>query len=208
MMTRLWAICVVLCAALSQQTAFAGEAGDAVFADRGPWSLDGETPTWSLSITGPEAPGFITIKDGSVSIAEVTDPSDGKPVLQLTEVTDTRERQIGPFPISGGDPVLTFFLEQTARDMSRQTGGSPFYIRNRMKDALFRGGEITRDGETTTATFQPFVDETAPERLRGFETLTLRFVMGDDPKAPIREFHAETTPVGDLAPYRNDMVMQ
>ncbi|MCQ0969288.1 hypothetical protein MLD63_02400 (plasmid) [Paracoccus sp. TK19116] len=207
-MTRLWALGAVLCAALLQPAAFAGEAGDAVFAERGPWSLDGETPTWSLTIEGPEAPGFIGIKDGSVSIAEVTDPSDGKPVLELTENTDTRERKIGPFPISGGDPVLTFFLEQTARDMARQTGGSPFYIRNRMKDALFQAGEVTREDGTMTATFHPFISETSPERLRGFETLTLRFVMGEDPKQPIRELHAETTPQGDLAPYRNQMVMQ
>lgn len=187
--------------------ALAGEAGDAVFAERGPWSLNGKTLTWSMTVEGPEVQGFLPIKDGTVSLAETTDPADGQPVIELTQTTDTRERRIGPFPISGGDPALTFFLEQTARDMARLTGGSPFYIRNRMKEALFGGGTLTREGETATAVFTPFADEKAVSRLRGFHALTLTFVMGDA-AAPLREMTAETGAVADVPGYRNHMVLQ
>ena len=183
----------------------AGEAGDAVFAERGPWSLEGQELRWSVHVEGPEAPGFLRIDDGSVTLRQATDPSDRQPILQLVQKTDTRTRQIGPFPISGGDPVLTFFLEQTARDMARLTGGSPFYIRNRIKDALFRGGQISRQGDRSVASFTPFAQDPNAARMGGFQTLTLTFVLGD-PKQPIRELRAETT--GEGPGYLNRMALQ
>ncbi|MBU3030927.1 hypothetical protein [Paracoccus marinaquae] len=183
----------------------AGEAGDAVFADRGPWSLGGSALVWSLSVEGPVAEGFLPIRDGQVTLTEAIDPSDQKPVLQLTQKTDLRSRRIGPFPVSGGDPVLVFFLEQTARDMATLTGGSPFYIRNRIKDAVFRGGRITREGDSMIASFQPFTDDPNAGRMGGFRNLTLTFVLGD-PASPIRELRAETA--GDAPGYANRMVLQ
>lgn len=199
------ALALALWLGLSPLAALSGEAGDAVFAERGPWSLTDDGLVWSLHVEGPEAPGFVPVDDGSVTLGRATDPSDGQPVLQLTRKAGQRSRQIGPFPISGGDPVLTFFLEQTARDMAGLTGGSPFYIRNRLKDALFRGGEITHEGATATATFRPFADDPNAARMQGFQTLTLTFVM-DNPTRPIREFRAEA---GGVSPaYLNRMVLQ
>ncbi|MDP5306544.1 hypothetical protein [Paracoccus spongiarum] len=183
----------------------AGEAGDAVFADRGPWSLQGRTLDWALTVSGPQAPGFVPIRAGSVSLTEAIDPSDRQPVLELVQKTDSRTRRIGPFPISGGDPVLTFFLEQTTRDMAALTGGSPFYIRNRIKDAVFRGGSIARQGEVATASFQPFADDPNAGRMNGFQTLTLTFVLGD-PSQPIRELRARTE--GETPGYENRMVLR
>ena len=200
------AIALALWLGLSPVAAAAGEAGDAVFAERGPWSLADAGLVWSLHVEGPEAPGFVRVKDGSVTLAQAIDPSDGQPVLRLTRKDDTRDRQMGPFPISGGDPVLTFFLEQTTRDMAGLTGGSAFYIRNRLKDALFRGGEIAREGGTATATFRPFADDPNAARMQGFQTLTLTFVMEDDPSRPIRELRAEAG--GATPAYLNRMVLQ
>ena len=40
------------------------------------------------------------------------------------------------FPAGGANPVLLYFLETTVRDLRRATGGSPYYIRNRMREAL------------------------------------------------------------------------
>lgn len=203
------AIAALLCAGLGLLAApahlSAGEAGDAVFADRGPWSLDADGMTWAVDVSGPEAPGFLTVHDGSVALTQTIDPSDQQPVLQLVQTTDTRTRKIGPFPISGGDPVLTFFLEQTTRDMATLTGGSPFYIRNRIKDAVFRGGQIDRDDGKATAVFQPFANDPNADRMQGFQTLTLTFVL-DDPSQPIRELRAETQ--GELPGYANRMVLQ
>lgn len=192
-------------ASLAPVAAGAGEAGDAVFAERGPWSLDAGGLVWSLQVEGPEAPGFLTVDEGLVTLTETIDPSDRQPVLELTQRAGPRSRTIGPFPVSGGDPVLVFFLEQTARDMASLTGGSPYYIRNRMKDAVFRGGRISREGETAIATFKPFQDDANAGRMGGFDSLTLTFVLGD-PAAPIRELRAETQ--GDSPGYSHRMVLQ
>lgn len=187
--------------------AAAGEAGDAVFAERGPWSLDADGLGWSLTVRGPaDTPGFLPVADGSVTLTQTIDPSDQKPVLELVETTDSRTRKIGPFPISGGDPVLTFFLEQTTRDMAKLTGGSPFYIRNRIKDAVFRGGRFARTAETATATFRPFEDDPNAARMQGFQTLTLTFLLDSDSSHPIREMQASTE--GDSPGYLNRMVLQ
>lgn len=182
----------------------AGEAGDMVFADRGPWSIEPEGLRWSVHVDGPDAAGFLHVEDGSVTLNETIDPSDNQPVLQLTQETDSRTREIGPFPISGGDPVLTFFLEQTTRDIAKLTGGSPYYIRNRIKDALFKSGEISQDG--STATFQPFKDDPNAGQMKGFETLTLTFTLAENAEAPIRELQARTD--GDAPGYVNRMVLQ
>lgn len=170
----------------------AGEAGDLIFAERGPWALGDRVLTWELTREGPALPGLNPAKAGQVTLAEETDPADGKPVLKLHQKTDAGERGAGPFPVSGGDPVLVFFLENTARDMATTTGGSPFYIRNRIKDAVFQGGTVRRDGGKVTVEMQPFAEDPNRDRMGGFQTLTLRFVMGADPKAPIAEMVAET----------------
>jgi hypothetical protein len=204
-MTRLLAITAgILLLALAPRVS-AGEAGEAVFAERGPWALKDQAVSWSLNVDGPELEGFLPVTDGAVTLAEVIDPSDQKPVLQLTQTTRQHSRKIGPFPINGGDPSLTYFLEQTARDMASLTGGSPFYIRNRIKESLGQGGVLTRHGKMLTAEFRPFAEDPNADRMNGFATLTLTFVM-TDPHQPIREMRAVTS--GDQPGYDNHMVLQ
>ncbi|CAM3225183.1 hypothetical protein PANO111632_08995 [Paracoccus nototheniae] len=190
-------------AGLAPQPLIAAEAGDAVFAERGPWDLD-RSLEWRLTVQGPQAEGFRPTANASLILSEETDPSDQQPILQLTQDSGERSRKIGPFPISGGDPVLTFFLEQTSRDVAALTGGSAHYIRNRMKDALFRGGEIAQGDDGLTATFQPFAEDPNADRMGGFQTLRLTFVMAD-PAQPIRELRAETDPEPG---YTNSLVLQ
>ncbi|MTH77616.1 hypothetical protein [Paracoccus aestuariivivens] len=198
----------VLIGALYAIPALAGDAGDMVFTERGPWDMSKGPVSWEISQTGPELESFKPLGKGTLTMDQVTDPSDGKPVLQLAESTDRIKRKIGPFPISGGDPSLTFFLETVARDMAAMTGGSPFYIRNRLKDALFRGGEVSREGDLTIASFEPFKDDKNTQRMYGFETLVLRFALSD-PKQPIERMTAQTGPLaGDRPAYVNEMVLK
>ncbi|AUH33288.1 hypothetical protein [Paracoccus tegillarcae] len=198
-------LCWIVALMLPALPLTAGEAGDAVFAERGPWSLGTQELVWTETVQGPAAEGFRTVEDGRLTLSEAIDPTDGEPILQLTHRKGTYDRVIGPYPISGGDPVLTFFLERTARDMAALTGGSPFYIRNRMKDALFRGGSLSRDGDTVEARFKPFEGDGNADRMGGFETLELVFIIGD-PDAPIREMTASTD--GEALDYLNRLVMQ
>lgn len=199
----------------------AGEAGDLIFAERGPWTLGTRTLTWAETQEGPALPGFRQIRDGRLVLSEASDAADGKPVLQLEQSAGEASRRIGPFPVSGGDPVVIFFLENTARAMATLTGGSPHYIRNRIKDAVFRGGSVQREGGVTTVVARPFDGDPNADRMGGFAALELRFVMGEDAAAPIREMVAETgQPVAVETPremagqviapaaYRHALVMQ
>lgn len=186
----------------------ANEAGDLVFAERGPWDLSAGALVWNVTQQGPEVEGFKPLGTGTITLTQAVDPSDGKPVLQLAEDTGRIKRKIGPFPTTGGDPTLTFFLESTARDMAALTGGSPFYIRNRLKDALFRGGAVEQKDGQTVAVFEPFKDDKNTDRMYGFETLVLRFTLqGAD--QPIRRMSAQTGVLaGDKPAYVSEMVLQ
>lgn len=198
------AIALALLLGLAPLSVAAAEAGDAVFAERGPWDLGDRALEWRMTVEGPAAEGFRPTEDGSLTLSQAIDPNDQQPILQMTQKAGPIDRTIGPFPISSGDPVLTFFLEQTTRDMAALTGGSPHYIRNRMKEALFRGGEIAATDDGVTARFQPFAADANAARMNGFQSLTLTFVMAQ-PDQPIRELRAET----DAAPgYRNRLVLQ
>ncbi|MDF3606818.1 hypothetical protein PE067_12180 [Paracoccus sp. DMF-8] len=199
----LWA---ALATGLGLAPAFADEAGELVFAERGPRQLGDRTITWRLDVAGPATvEGFVPVTDGRIELAEAVDASDGEAVLELHEDTPHLKRTIGPYPVSGGDPALVFFLETTAREMARITGGSPFYIRNRIKDAVFRGGEVVEVDGTRKAVFRPFQDDKNKDRMAGFDTLELTFDVAD-PKQPISSMVAATSAEG--LGFRISMVRQ
>lgn len=188
--------------------AMAGKAGDLVFADRAPWDLSQGPLVWQLQHHGPTVETFRPLGDGRLTLSPTTDPRDGKPMLELAEKTAQIQRKLGLYPVSGGDPVLTFFLESTARDMAALTGGSPYYIRNRLKEALFGAGRVEEQGDIRVVTFTPFAQDRNRDRMYGFETLKLSFTL-DDPKQPIRHLRAETGPLAGGRPaYSNDLVLQ
>lgn len=198
----LWA---ALALGLTAMPLLADQAGDLVFAERGPWDLGDQRIVWRLDTSGPAVEGFQPVSDGRIELVETVDPSDGKPVLELVEDTAAIKRRIGPYPVSGGDPALVFFLETIARDMARMTGGSPFYIRNRIKDAVFRGGEITEVDGQRRAVFHPFRDDPNKARMAGFDTLELTFVV-ENPEQPIASMVAATA--GPVPGFRVAMVRQ
>ncbi|MBU2961064.1 hypothetical protein KO516_09590 [Citreicella sp. C3M06] len=98
---------------------------------------------------------------------------------------DGRHRGLGTFPASVGNPMIMYFYESVVRDMAETAGGSPFYIRNRVKEALTRpaevvSGEAEVNGETVpvqTVTLRPFESDPNRARMRGFGDLELRVTM-------------------------------
>ena len=77
-----------------------------------------------------------------------------------------KSRRLGKFPASVGNPMIMLFYEKTIRDMAEAAGGSPFYIRNRVKEALVQPstvelGEATVNGTTVptkTIRLYPFAN--------------------------------------------------
>lgn len=101
---------------------------------------------------------------------------------------DDKYRGLGTFPASVGNPMIMYFYETVVRDMAEAAGGSPFYIRNRVKDALVQPSEIETgqasfDGqtvETKTVRLYPFLEDPNRDRMRGFADLELTVTMSDE----------------------------
>lgn len=113
----------------------------------------------------------------------------GQAPLALLEFRqDGRYRALGSFPASVGNPMIMYFYETVVRDMAEAAGGSPFYIRNRVKDALIQTSDIEEGqavvaGKTvTTQTIRlyPFADDPNRDRMQGFGDLELRVTMSEE----------------------------
>lgn len=119
-----------------------------------------------------------------------------------------KHRGIGRFPASVGNPMIMYFVESVARDMAETAGGSPFYIRNRIKEALtrpaeekpgqvaFAGGKVA----AVTVTLHPFADDPNRGRMRGFADLALSVTMSDDVPGWYHTLAAEVPGAGTGGP--------
>jgi hypothetical protein len=146
----------------------------------------GQEITYGHARTGPAVPDFKPVSEGRILLV-TGQAEDGARSLSLAIEEGGQQREIVDFPASGGNPVLMVFLESTVRSMAAISGGSPFYIRNRIKDALRQGGdlaEVTQDfaGGAVVAqevTLRPFESDPNRERMGEFAGLSLRFVVSD-----------------------------
>ncbi|MEP1611342.1 MAG: hypothetical protein ABJL72_05405 [Roseobacter sp.] len=100
---------------------------------------------------------------------------------------EDKHRSLGIFPASVGNPMIMYFYETVVRDMAEAAGGSPYYIRNRVKEALVDAsdveqGEAFLDGKsvpTHTIRMYPFKADPNAHRMQGFGDLELRVTMSD-----------------------------
>lgn len=115
------------------------------------------------------APGALAGLERPLSYDRVLDGETGRlslhPGARLSLVLD--DRPVGDFARESAHPAVMFFLESTVRHMAEATGGSPFYIRNRIRDALARA---PLDVPVT-----PFADDPNRARMGDFAALTLTF---------------------------------
>jgi len=108
--------------------------------------------------------------------------------VAMTLYQGTRSRGLGNYPVSAGNPVIMYFLESVLADISAQSGGSPFYMRNRIKEALLRDAQIMpvsvryrdRDIAAREVTIRPFMKDKARERMGRFSELALAVTLSDD----------------------------
>lgn len=106
---------------------------------------------------------------------------------QVSLLADGRARPVPPLPAEAGHPLLLIFLESAVRTVAEATGGSPFYIRRRIRETLWTGGdgepiEVQYDGKAVDAEeliYRPFAEDPNRARMGGFADLELRFVLSE-----------------------------
>lgn len=133
------------------------------------------------------------------------------PVALLEFRQQEKHRALGTFPASVGNPMIMYFYETVVRDMAEAAGGSPFYIRNRVKDALIQPSDIEEgqsviQGETVptkTIRLYPFADDPNKDRMKGFGDLELRVTMSEAVPGWYMSLVAEAA---DGAVYRSELV--
>lgn len=147
----------------------------------------------------PAGAGLGLVRPRAVAEGEVTltkAPGKNGPVLQLGLDEGQGPHVVAEFSPGGTNPVLLFFLENVVRNIAVQTGGSPFYIRNRIREALAAADTGTVSDGTATVVLQPFDADPNRPRMGEFAglTLSLRY----DPADPGRfvELLADTARAG------------
>ncbi|MEM6422224.1 MAG: hypothetical protein AAF698_06515 [Pseudomonadota bacterium] len=132
---------------------------------------------------------------------ETVQEGDGAPAsVKVTMDADGAPRQLEQFRGVPGNPILMVFLETTVSAISRATGGSPFYLRNRMREALRdRLSSMPMILQVGTARLParvlevaPFVEDENATRLGAFAGLSLRFVVAEQAPGMILSMRAST----------------
>lgn len=133
-------------------------------------------------------------------------------LAQLEFRQDEKHRSLGVFPASVGNPMIMYFYESVVRDMAEAAGGSPYYIRNRVKEALVQptnieDGEAVVDGKTVpthTIRLYPFADDPNQHRMQGFGALELKVTMSDAVPGWYISLVAEAADAG-VSVYRSEL---
>lgn len=187
----------------------AGEAQDRLFATG---VLDG-TATGQRLVFAHERGGSLDtgrvqpIAGGEIELALIPGEA-GERQAEVTLREGERVRSRATLSAGGGHPLLVVFLETTARNVATLTGGSPFYLRNRMREALAAQNvvepvEMVRDGSPMAAerlVFRPFAADPNRARLGAFADLELRVVVSDAVPGGFERFEAEA-PGPDGTPF-------
>lgn len=101
-----------------------------------------------------------------------------------------------------GNPLLMVMLENTLRAVAQATGGSPFYLRNRMREALDDGWQVLEPDHRFA--LRPFALDKNRARLGPFADLELRFDVAQDAPGMLVAMSAEAGPP-DRPIYREEI---
>lgn len=189
----------------------AGEAQDRLFAT----GVLEPVPTGQRLIFGHARGGTfdstrlspIVAGEMAVTLAETASGTGGREA-RATARDGPRERLLLTVPVTAGHPLLLIFLESTVRDIAALTGGSPFYIRNRIREALaaddrvepvevrVAGGRAA--GELLV--FRPFTDDPNRSKLGDLAELEIRVLLSDAVPGGIVRLEATAAPDASAAP--------
>lgn len=159
---------------------------------------DSEFPGMGKGLATPKE-----VVDGEAVLNAVESSSGLQLVLVLTEAGKSRE--VASFPAKGANPMLLFFLENVVRNMAIQTGGSPFYIRNRIREALVAAELGGQSEGQAVVTLQPFEGDPNLDPQSDFASLRLSLTL--DPDRPSRIISLKADTAAGAAGYSESMVL-
>ncbi|WP_428029594.1 hypothetical protein [Ancylobacter sp.] len=119
---------------------------------------------------------------------KVTAPADD-PAKRVAEVLIHRgdkEGEAGPFPTMNGNPIALILLEREVKEMAQLSKGSPFYLRNRVREHL-SSGTVTparfsfdgREVEGWKLTMLPFTEDPNKDKLQELVGRRYEFLFAD-----------------------------
>ena len=162
----------------------------------------GSAVAYAEERTVPDGGSLVDVAAGAVRLEVHED--GGKRELRLVKESEGQAQPVGTCPPGVANPLLRDFLETTVRATAEATGGSPYYIRNRIREALV-AADATGEGGEREAVLVPFAGDPNRAKMGAFADLTLRLRF--DPERPERilELSADTAP-GE-AGYHEKMVL-
>jgi len=191
-----------LCLSLSAP-AFADDAVDRIFDTENLNNVKSGTTLAFTHIRETHDPDVLPALERDIDVA-VGDRMEGKESRAVIVSFRQGEREVAlsPFSDDGGNPMLVFFLESVAKAVAKSTGGSPFYIKNRIIDAFQRGAtisqvDIVRDGAPLKANriaYSPFAEEKLKDRLQNFADMEIAFILSEEVPGGIIEMRALDDP--------------
>ncbi|WP_420332318.1 hypothetical protein [Roseibium sp.] len=154
------------------------------------------TLEYQRTVSAPASQSLEVLNTGPIRLQQT-----GEGMAEIHFGLPDQRRRVGAFPASVGNPMIMYFLETVVRDLSGLAGGSPFYMRNRIKAELSKKHRVQdmtlrlgdRDVEVHTIVLYPFRDDPASDRMRGIETLALSITFSDDVPGWYYSLRAETT---------------
>jgi hypothetical protein len=168
---------------------------------------------YSRTVTNTLKPEAGARDTGYIALRFREGAADQADVALLEFRQDGKHRSLGIFPASVGNPMIMVFYESVVRDMAEAAGGSPFYIRSRVKEALIQTSEVVLgkavvDGRTVatqTVRLYPFAGDPNIDRMMGFGDLELRVTMSEDVPGWYTHLVAEAAG-GDV--YKSELTFQ
>jgi hypothetical protein len=118
--------------------------------------------------------------------ADMTDVSKRSAMLHI--FSGTRQRNIGPFSQTEGNPAIMIILEQDTFELKRRIGGQPAYFRNRIRRALRESAVVEamtinhngREIPGRTITIEPFKGDRNMSNTPDYASILYRFVVSSE----------------------------
>lgn len=134
---------------------------------------------------------------------------DGRKQVELRLYTGPEARRVSPPQGYRNNPMIVLFLQRDVEQMSRMTGGSPNYFRNRIRAAFAEPAAVqaetvtfSHDGrplEGTKVTVRPFVNDPQIPRYAEFQHKRYEFVLTPEIPGGVYSLRA-VTPNGTEGP--------